>query len=90
MYLIDLSDREVIGFDPINILYVRSQCTHIPRFCSLVGQERVIPIPKRVTVKWANGGRGWGKTADHHLGNRKRDSREKKTKQVCTTNLVIE
>ena len=78
MYLIEPSDRELIGFDPIDILYMRSQCPLIPRACSPVGHEWDLSIPKRVTVKWDNGGRGWGKTADHYLGNRRRDSRKKK------------
>ena len=79
MYLIEPSDRELIGFDPIDILCMRSQCPLITRACSPVGHECDLSIPKRVTGKWDNGERGWGKTADHYLGNRRRDSRKKKT-----------
>ena len=81
MYLIEPSDRELIGFDPIDILYMRSQCPLITRACSPVGHNCDLSIPKRVTVKWDNGGRGWGKTADHYPGNRRRDSRKKKQQQ---------
>ena len=81
MYLIDLSDRELIGFDPIDILYMRSQCPHSSPERALQLVKNATSIPKCVTMKWDNGGRGRGKTADHYLGNRRRDSRKKTKKQ---------
>ena len=71
----------LIGFDPIDNLYMRSQCPHSSPERALQLVKNATSIPKCVTMKWDNGGRGWGKTADHYLGNRRRDSRKKKNQK---------
>ena len=54
----------LIGFDPIDILYMRSQCPHSSPERALQLVKNATSIPKCVTMKWDNGGRGWGKTVD--------------------------
>ena len=75
----------LIGFDPIDILYMRSQCPHSSPERALQLVKNATSIPKCVTMKWDNGGRGWGKTADHYLGNRRQDSRKKNKNKKTKT-----
>ena len=60
---------------------MRSQCPHSSPERALQLVKNATSIPKCVTMKWDNGGKGWGKTVDHYLGSRRRDSRKKTKKQ---------